>query len=99
MEVLQLIGVVLLWALVIFVIMAAIVFLWIVWSMDPVAAAKYRELKELVKQANEGDFNACYRCDHDSRINKGIVLCEDRVNIKSHYSVSPAVLYRVFGIH
>jgi len=42
-------------------------------------------LKLLIDRANNGDEAARRACDDNGLINKGMVLCEDEVNVKTVY--------------
>lgn len=46
-----------------------------------------KELGKLIDRANNGNKAAQIACDNNGLINKGMVLCEDGVNVRSTYSL------------
>ncbi|HBH71441.1 MAG: hypothetical protein UU88_C0001G0046 [Parcubacteria group bacterium GW2011_GWC1_42_11] len=46
-----------------------------------------QRLQLLIKRANNGNDAARRACDRNGLINKGMVLCEDGINVKSVYSL------------
>ena len=51
-----------------------------------------RSLEDLVDRANNGDKSAQHKCDNSCYVNKGMVLCNDGINVKCYYSVAYKLL-------
>ncbi|MFZ2303653.1 MAG: hypothetical protein WAV98_02585 [Minisyncoccia bacterium] len=73
--------------------------LYMIWTTNPELLKEYRKLTELCERANKGNIGAQSECESDYRVKKGMVLCEDGVNVKSTYSVQPSMFYQIWGYY
>ncbi|OIP66552.1 MAG: hypothetical protein COV32_00540 [Candidatus Yonathbacteria bacterium CG10_big_fil_rev_8_21_14_0_10_43_136] len=79
------------------VALITILLAWFIWYLEfgKTFKANYRlrkKMRDLVKRANNGDKSAQRKCDNSCYVNKRVVHCENKVNMKTHYSVSYKVL-------
>lgn len=70
-----------------FAVMIGISMIFKIWKADTEKIKEYQRLKDLVLRANNGDEAARRVCDENGLINKGMVLCEDGINVRSTYSL------------
>ncbi len=58
---------------------------WVLY--DKSTRQNRQRLQLLINRANKGNEAARNACDNNGLINKGMVLCEDGVNLRSTYSL------------
>ncbi|MCK9344525.1 MAG: hypothetical protein M0P64_00175 [Candidatus Pacebacteria bacterium] len=79
-----------------FFVAIGIVMLHKIWTPDPVASARYQQLKELARKANKGDTEAIKDCQSNTDIKVGKFWRP--WGYQKHYSVHPTALYACFQI-
>lgn len=75
------------------VIVIVLLLTWFIWELEfrETFQANHRlrkSLEHLVDRANNGNESAQHKCDNSCYINKRMVLCDDGINLKTHYSVA-----------
>lgn len=75
----------------------SLIVLWVllkIWPMirewvlyDKQTRQARQRLQLLINRANMGDKAARRACDRNGLINKGMVLCDDELNVRSVYSL------------
>ena len=75
------------------VIAVILLLVWFIWELEFRDARKLRKsLEDLVDRANNGSESAQHKCDNSCYVNKGMVLCNDGINVKCYYSVAYKLL-------
>ena len=79
------------------IIAVVLLLAWFMWVLEfrktfQAHRKLIKSLEGLASRANNGNKSAQYKCTNNCYINKRMVLCDDGVNVKTHYSVAYALL-------